>query len=66
MLKNITPYPYAGINLDAKTKVPGKLWGADSQEDKVIFMDGELLCGILDQAAFGASNYGLVHSVYEL
>ena len=66
MLKNITPYPYAGINLDAKTKVPGKLWGADSHEDKVIFMDGELLCGILDHAAFGASDYGLVHSVYEL
>ncbi|KAF8812281.1 beta and beta-prime subunits of DNA dependent RNA-polymerase [Phlegmacium glaucopus] len=66
VLKNITPYPYAGINLDAKTKVPGKLWGADSKEDNVIFMDGELLCGVLDKAAFGASDYGLVHSVYEL
>jgi DNA-directed RNA polymerase beta' subunit len=32
----------------------------------VIFMDGELLCGVLDKAAFGASDYGLVHSVYEL
>lgn len=29
-------------------------------------MDGELLCGVLDKAAFGASDYGLVHSVYEL
>ena len=29
-------------------------------------MDGELLCGILDKSAFGASDYGLVHSVYEL
>ncbi|EEB96204.1 hypothetical protein MPER_04700, partial [Moniliophthora perniciosa FA553] len=44
VLKNITPDNMAGINLDAKTKVPGKLWGSDSKEDKVIFMDGELLC----------------------
>lgn len=66
MLKNLTPSRYEGLNLNGKTKVPGKLWGADSQEDKVIFMDGELLCGVLDKAAFGASDYGLVHSVYEL
>lgn len=52
--------------MEGKTKVPGKLWGADSKEDKVIIMDGELLCGILDKASFGASDYGLVHSVYEL
>jgi DNA-directed RNA polymerase beta' subunit len=54
------------LNLNAKTKVPGHLWGADSKEDKVIFMDGELLCGVLDKSAFGATDYGLVHSVYEL
>ncbi|KAF7292328.1 DNA-directed RNA polymerase subunit [Mycena chlorophos] len=66
ILKNITPDNFEGLNLNAKTKVPGKLWGKDSKEDKVIFMDGELLCGVLDKAAFGASDYGLVHSVYEL
>lgn len=32
----------------------------------MIFMDGELLSGVLDKSAFGASEYGLVHSVYEL
>lgn len=31
-----------------------------------MFVDGELLCGILDKSAFGATEYGLVHSVYEL
>lgn len=46
--------------------MPGFLWGKDSKEDKVLFMDGELLCGVLDKAAFGASDYGLIHSVYEL
>ncbi|KAJ7682575.1 hypothetical protein DFH06DRAFT_1161561 [Mycena polygramma] len=66
VLKNITPSNFEGLNLNAETKVPGHLWGGDSKEDKVVFMDGELLCGVLDKAAFGASDYGLVHSVYEL
>lgn len=66
MLKNITPKKFEGLNLKAKTKVPGILWGKDSKEDQVIFMNGELLCGVLDKAAFGASDYGLVHSVYEI
>lgn len=65
-MKNITPPNAEGLNLNAKTKVPGVLWGSESGEDKVIFMDGELLCGILDKSAFGASDYGLVHSVYEV
>ncbi|KAK0461936.1 uncharacterized protein EV420DRAFT_137191 [Desarmillaria tabescens] len=66
VLKNITPRDRLGLNLVAGTKVPGKLWGPSSKEDTVIFRDGELLCGVLDKAAFGASEYGLVHSVYEL
>ncbi|KIK67830.1 hypothetical protein GYMLUDRAFT_1014032 [Collybiopsis luxurians FD-317 M1] len=66
VLKNITPDNMEGLNLTAGTKVPGHLWGTNSTEDQVVFMDGELLCGILDKAAFGASDYGIVHSVYEL
>ncbi|KAI0774421.1 beta and beta-prime subunits of DNA dependent RNA-polymerase [Fomes fomentarius] len=66
VLKNITPGNFDGLNLRAQAKVPGHLWGKDSQEDKVIFMDGELLSGVLDKSAFGASDFGLVHSVYEL
>jgi hypothetical protein len=46
--------------------VPGHLWGNDSGEENVKFVDGELLCGILDKSAFGATDFGLVHSVYEL
>ncbi|KAJ7498705.1 hypothetical protein FB451DRAFT_1202781 [Mycena latifolia] len=54
VLRNITPVNVEGLNLNAETKVPGYLWGQDSKEDKVVFMDGELLCGVLDKAAFGA------------
>ncbi|KAI0959721.1 hypothetical protein AcW1_004466 [Taiwanofungus camphoratus] len=66
VLKNITPGNFDGLNLQSQAKVPGHLWGKDSQEDKVVFMDGELLSGILDKSAFGATDFGLVHSVYEL
>ncbi|KAG1816996.1 hypothetical protein EV424DRAFT_1348051 [Suillus variegatus] len=66
VLKNITPSNAEGLNLDSKAKVPGHLWDKHSLEDKVIFVDGELLCGVLDKSAFGATDYGLVHSVYEL
>ncbi|KAH7930704.1 beta and beta-prime subunits of DNA dependent RNA-polymerase [Leucogyrophana mollusca] len=66
VLRNITPSFADGLNLDSKAKVPGHLWGKESKEDQVVFMDGELLCGVLDKSAFGATDYGLVHSVYEL
>lgn len=65
-MRNITPSKAKGLNLSTSAKVPGHLWGKSSQEDKVIFLDGDLLCGVLDKSAFGASEYGLVHSVYEL
>jgi DNA-directed RNA polymerase beta' subunit len=66
VLLNITPSSAEGLNLNAKAKVPGIAWGKGSSEDQVIFMNGELLCGTLDKSAFGASDFGLVHSVYEL
>ncbi|KAJ7590794.1 hypothetical protein C8J56DRAFT_858082 [Mycena floridula] len=66
VLKNITPEHLCGLNLTSKTKSPGHLWSYDPSNDKVVFMDGELMYGVLDKSAFGASEYGLVHSVYEL
>ncbi|TFY66559.1 hypothetical protein EVG20_g4537, partial [Dentipellis fragilis] len=67
VLLNITPSTAEGLNLHAKAKVPGSAWGGKGNtEDKVIFMDGELLSGVLDKSAFGATDFGLVHSVYEL
>ncbi len=66
VLLNVTPSSAEGLNLNAKAKVPGAAWGKGSSEDQVIIMNGELLCGTLDKSAFGASDFGLVHSVYEL
>ena len=33
---------------------------------KVVFADGEFLCGVLDKAQFGPSQFGLVHACQEV
>ncbi|CAK9780803.1 beta and beta-prime subunits of DNA dependent RNA-polymerase [Cutaneotrichosporon oleaginosum] len=72
ILLNLTPPNARGINLMSKNKVANSLWQRDDSKDKdmseeqVIFVDGHLLVGILDKSQYGASSYGLVHSVHEL
>lgn len=72
ILANLTPTNAKGLNLTSKNKVKNSLWQRDDSSDKdlseenVIFLDGHLICGILDKSQFGASQYGLVHSVHEV
>jgi hypothetical protein len=66
VLVNITPDNAKGLTLTSKAKVSNEHWGPHSSEQSVIFVDGELLCGVLDKSQFGATSYGLVHAVYEL
>lgn len=33
---------------------------------QIIFRKGEFLCGTLDKSQFGPSQFGLVHSCYEV
>jgi len=76
LLMNLTPTDRPGLFLKSKSQVkranwapsttePGDEW-KNSEEQDVIFDDGELLCGILDKAQIGPSAYGMVHSVYEI
>ncbi|KAM0755051.1 DNA-directed RNA polymerase [Meredithblackwellia eburnea MCA 4105] len=66
IIKNIVPPGANGINFSCKAKVPGSSWGVHSAEETVLFVDGELLTGVIDKAQIGASPFGLVHSVHEL
>lgn len=66
LLLNIIPEGTAGLNLVSKNKIKSELWDPHSKEGDVLFMDGELLIGILDKTQFGASSYGLVHSCFEV
>jgi len=67
LLVNLKPAGADGLNLKSKAKVAGRYWGKDhSSEEEVLFVDGELLSGVLDKSQFGASAYGFVHAVYEI
>ncbi|QSL66373.1 hypothetical protein MERGE_000751 [Pneumocystis wakefieldiae] len=66
ILLNLKPKDCPGLNLISKAKISGEYWGVHTQEQTVLFKDGHLLSGVLDKSQFGASAFGLVHSVYEL
>lgn len=71
---NCIPEDYPLINLNGKSKTPIACWkvkGHDApafsmSESEVIFRQGELLCGVLDKAHYGATQYGLIHCCFEL
>lgn len=66
VLLNVTPADMPGINLESKNKIKNEYWGKGSTENDVIFKNGELVCGILDKSQYGASKYGIVHSLHEV
>lgn len=66
ILLNIKPRDVPGINLVSKNKVKDEYWGKGSNENEVLFKNGELLCGILDKSQYGASQFGIVHSLHEV
>lgn len=65
VLKNLTPETHPGLSLHGKSQVTADRWGDGSEEDRVIFSNGDFLCGILDKAHLGPSAGGFVHAVYE-
>ncbi len=54
-----------GISTERKAKTAGAAFGNNLEEHLVIIRDGELLRGVLDKAAYGATDFCLVHAVYE-
>lgn len=65
VLKNISPTNHPGLTLTGESTTKADRWGDKSEEQTVIFQDGELLCGILDKAQLGPTGGGFIHSVYE-
>jgi DNA-directed RNA polymerase I subunit RPA1 len=76
ILSNLKPAETPGLFLNSASQVKNANWAPDekddtrkwrnSEEQQVIFDDGDLLCGILDKAQIGPSEYGMVHSVFEI
>ncbi|GMI37247.1 hypothetical protein TrRE_jg13388, partial [Triparma retinervis] len=57
--------PLPGISQERKTKTPATAFGESMKEHLVLIRDGHLLRGVLDKAAFGATDMSLVHAVHE-
>ncbi|SCU84524.1 LANO_0C01596g1_1 [Lachancea nothofagi CBS 11611] len=66
VLLNVTPADMPGINLFSSNKIKSDYWGKGSTENDVVFKNGELISGILDKSQYGASKYGIVHSLHEV
>ena len=58
-------FNFPGLSMERKTKTPATAFGVSWNEQEVIVRDGDLLQGVLDKAAFGATDFSLVHAVYE-
>jgi DNA-directed RNA polymerase I subunit RPA1 len=54
-----------GISTSRKSKTPGTAFGSEQEEHLVLIRDGELLRGVLDKAAYGSTDFSLVHAVFE-
>jgi DNA-directed RNA polymerase I subunit RPA1 len=54
-----------GLSMERQSKTPDTAFGADQGEHLVLIRHGELLRGVLDKNAFGATDFSLVHAVYE-
>ncbi|PAV88876.1 hypothetical protein WR25_01740 isoform C [Diploscapter pachys] len=74
IIKNCIPDGKPLINLDGKAKTPLSCWKMpghnppdfDMSESHVVFREGELLVGVFDKSHFGATQYGLIHCIFEL
>ena len=66
VLENIRPLSHSGLTLSSKSSVAADQWFEGSEEGRVLFKDGEFLCGVLDKSQLGPSVGGFVHSVYEI
>eukprot|EP00804_Cyclotella_cryptica_P004163 CCRYP_014543-RB/>CCRYP_014543-RB protein AED:0.08 eAED:0.08 QI:152/0.87/0.77/1/0.75/0.66/9/493/1780 len=58
-------FNFPGLSMERKAKTPANAFGASWNEHLTIVRDGDLLQGVLDKAAFGATEFSLVHSIYE-
>ena len=54
-----------GLSAERKAKTPGDAFGEENDEHLVLIRDGELLRGVLDKAAFGSTDFSMVHATYE-
>ena len=66
ILENIRPKWFSGLTLYSRSKTPGDSWYPGCEEGNIIVHDGYFVSGILDKSQLGPTEFGLIHSVYEV
>lgn len=71
IIKNCIPTGRPFPSLNIKSKIGPKILGIKPEFEKlsdchVIIREGELLTGFMDKSNVGATQYGLIHTCYEL
>ncbi|KAF8423226.1 RNA polymerase Rpb1 [Tirmania nivea] len=67
ILHNICRRDLPGLTMSAKSKISGERWGSKSNEEGVVlFQRGYFVHGILDKNHIGPTEFGFVHSIYEV
>ncbi|KAI1811086.1 beta and beta-prime subunits of DNA dependent RNA-polymerase [Poronia punctata] len=65
ILKNMRPVGCGDLWLTGLTSIKKDPWGKFKEEGEVLFMDGELITGILDKSQLGPSAGGFIHAIHE-
>ena len=53
--------------MDKASKISKDVFGKNGQDESLLYiMDNELIHGIIDKNQIGATEFGMVHSFYEL
>jgi len=65
ILKNIRPAGCGDLWLTGSTSIKKDPWGKFKEEGEVLFIDGELITGILDKSQLGPSAGGFIHAIHE-
>ena len=67
ILHNICRRDTPGLTMSAKSKIGGDRWGGKGNEEGVVlFQNGYFMHGVLDKNHLGPTEFGFVHSVYEV
>ena len=68
LIKSLTSsYSHKGFCMQTKSKISDSIFGnAHKLEGVVVVRDNELLTGVLDKNHLGTSEFGIIHSFYEI
>jgi DNA-directed RNA polymerase I subunit RPA1 len=67
ILHNLLPlHSFGPLTVSFKSRIKESMWGQHVEESDVVISGHEMMTGVLDKNAMGATECGFVHSIYEV